>query len=210
MKSAKIRLSEEEQLLISNGDWILTKNRVLEQISTFLLDLQVEQAEWIRQQAPGLPATLLDIPAKVSRGEQYLGLPYRVLDYPRCFGSDDTFAVRTFFWWGHYFTVNLQLAGHWKKTTEAALRGALKDLQEGNVWICTGQDPWQHQLSDEYYKPVKSIKQEEWGKMITEQAFIKLSTRHPLSDWEDMSERLLADFEGLIRATGFADQLPRR
>ena len=67
MKSAKIRLSEEEQLLVCNGDWILTKNRVLDAVSSFLADLQAEQARWLRDQAPGLPPSILTIPAKVSK-----------------------------------------------------------------------------------------------------------------------------------------------
>lgn len=205
MKSAKIRLSEEEQLLVSNGDWILTKNRVLNQISTFLAALQEEQSHWIRKQASGLPASVLAIPAKLSKGEQYLGLPYRVLDYPRCFGPVDMFVVRTFFWWGHYFTVNLQLSGHWQKETESSLIAAFTEMQEGNVWICTGTNPWQHQLSLDAYRPALAMKREEWEKTVLRQAFIKLSTRHELSDWEQMGERLLADFGRLIRATGYAD-----
>jgi hypothetical protein len=204
MKSAKIRLSEEEQLLVSNGDWILTKNRVLEQISSFLAALLEEQTDWIREQATGLPAAVLATPAKLSKGEQYLGLPYRVLDYPRCFGPDDTFALRTIFWWGHYFTVNLQLSGHWKKVTEPSLIAAFPEMQEGNVLICTGSDPWQHQLSEDAYLQASAMNGEEWEKLIQKQAFIKLSTRHELSDWEKLGERLLADFSRLIRATSYA------
>ncbi len=203
MKSAKIRLSEEEQLLVMNGNWILTKNRVLDQVSTFLASLQEEQSDWIRKQAPGLPASVLAIPAKLSKGEQYLGLPYRVLDYPRCFGVVDTFALRTIFWWGHYFTVNLQLAGHWKKETAPSLIAAFTEMQEGNILICTGTDPWQHQLSEDAYRPARAMNREEWEKIILEQAFIKLSARQELSDWEQLGERLLADFGRLIRATGY-------
>jgi len=203
MKSAKIRLSEEEQLLVCNGDWILTKNRVLDAVSSFLADLQAEQARWLRDQAPGFPPSILTIPAKVSKGEQYLGLPYRVLDYPRLFSSADIFAVRTFFWWGHYFNVTLQLAGHWKKQTEASLIAALADIKEENLYICTGTDPWQHHFTDDYYQPVRSLNSAEWEKIILEQAFIKLSCRQELSDWEQMGERLLADFGRLIRVTGY-------
>lgn len=205
MKSAKIRLSEEEQLLVMNGDWILTKNRVLEQISSFLAAVQEEQSGWIREQASRIPASVLAIPAKLSKGEQYLGLPYRVMDYPRCFGPVDTFAIRTLFWWGHYFTVNLQLAGQWKKETMSSLIAAFTEMQEGNVWICTGTDPWQHQLSADAYRPAKAMNREEWEKIILEQAFIKLSTRQELMDWEQLGERLLTDFVRLIRATGYAD-----
>lgn len=204
MKSAKIRLSGEEQLLVCNGDWILTKNRVLDQVSSFLADLQEEQADWIREKAPILPGSVLDVSAKVSKGEQYLGLPYRVLDFPRCFGPSAIFAIRTFFWWGHYFSVTLHLAGHWKKETENSLISSFSAIKDENLYICTGTDPWQHHFTDDYYLPIRSLNHVTWEKIILEQPFIKLSTRQELTAWEQMGERLLSDFGRLIRATGYA------
>ena len=40
---------------------------------------------------------------KISRGENYRGLPYLILDYPAYFSQKDIFAFRTMFWWGHFF-----------------------------------------------------------------------------------------------------------
>jgi hypothetical protein len=210
MKSAKIRLSEEEQNLVMNGDWILTKNRVLEQITGFLANLQLAQAEWIKEHASWLPEEVLAIPAKLSKGEQYLGLPYRVLDYPRLFGATDMFAIRTLFWWGHYFTVNLVLAGEWKRQACESLIASFDVLQERETYICTGDDPWIHQVTKEHYREITSIDRVKWEKMIREQAFVKLTTRHELTEWEHLEERLLHDFARLLRATGVGDQLPRR
>ncbi len=205
MKSAKIRLSEEEQVLVSNGDWILTKNRVLQQITAFLGEMQAEQENWLRLRAPALPASILATTAKVSQGENYLGLPYRVLDYPRCFGPADIFALRTIFWWGHFFSVTLQVAGFWKKETEYALKSAFEELRDADGYICTGTDPWQHHFTPDYYRSVRELKRNEWEKIILEQPFIKLATRHALTDWENTGERLLADYALLVRATGYAD-----
>lgn len=210
MKSAKIRLSEEEQNLVMNADWILTKNRVLEQITGFLASLQLTQAEWIRDHAPHLPEEVKAIPAKLSKGEQYLGLPYRVLDHPRLFGATDMFAIRTLFWWGHYFTVNMILAGEWISQTRDVLIASYDELRESGFYICTGDDPWIHQISTEHYREMASLSRVEWEKMIRKQAFIKLTTRHELMDWEHLEERLLHDFARLLQSTGYGDQLPRR
>lgn len=210
MKSAKIRLSEEEQNLVMNGDWILTKNRVLEQITGFLASLQLAQAEWIREHESWLPEDVKAIPAKLSKGEQYLGLPYRVLDYPRLFDTEDMFAIRTLFWWGHYFTVNLVLAGKWKLQAVGSLIASYDELQESGLFICTGKDPWIHRISTEHYREIASISKVEWEKLIREQAFVKLTTRHELTEWEHLEERLLGDFVRLVRAAGYGDQLPRR
>ena len=210
MKSAKIRLSEEEQNLVMNGDWILTKNKVLDQITGFLATLQLSQADWVGEHASLLPDEVWAVPAKLSKGEQYLGLPYRVLDYPRLFSGADMFAVRTLFWWGHYFTVNLILGGIWKQQTCDALIASFQALQGREIYICTGSDPWIHRISTEDYRDLATLSRVEWEKIIREQAFVKLTTRHELTDWEHLDERLLADFERLIRATSMEDQLPRR
>ena len=210
MKSAKIRLSEEEQNLVMNGDWILTKNRVLEQITGFLALLQLTQAEWVRKHATLLPDAISEVPAKLSKGENYLGLPYRVLDYPRLFSAADMFAVRTLFWWGHYFTVNLVLSGIWKQQASESLLVSFDVLQERNIFICFGEDPWIHQLSTEHYREIGTLSRVEWEKIIREQAFVKLSTRHELTDWEHLEERLMNDFTLLLQVTGLGDQLPRR
>lgn len=209
MKSAKIRLSEEEQNLVMNGDWILTKNRVLEQISSFLAELQLSQAKLIKQQIE-LPEELLVIPPKLTKGENYLGLPYRVLDYPRLFGQEDMFAIRTLFWWGHYFTVSLLLAGEWKRKTSGALIDAFEQLKQNEYFICIADNPWINEISPENYVRITDLSREGWEKIILEQTFIRISTRHALSDWETMEERLLGDFVRLSGATCQGNQLPKR
>ena len=209
MKSAKIRLSEEEQNLVMNGDWILTKNRVLDQISSFLAELQLSQSKLISQQA-GLPEELLAIPAKLTKGENYLGLPYRVLDYPRLFGQEDIFAIRTLFWWGHYFTVSLLLGGEWKRKISGTLITAMDQLKVTDHFICNTENHWINDIGPENYRKISELSREAWEKIIHEQTFIRISTRHVLSDWESMEERLLGDFVRLLGATCKGDQLPRR
>jgi hypothetical protein len=205
MKSAKIRLSEEEQELVADGQWILTKNRVLQQISEFLGSLQQEQEAWLHQHHSLVPEDITAIPPKIAKGEQYLGLPYRMLDYPRFFETTDIFAIRTFFWWGNFFSVTLQLAGKWKNERESAVLSSFDLLQKSGLFVCTSADPWQHHFEAENYTSLRAITRKEWEKIIQEQAFIKLSTRHELRGWNDMAERLLADFQLLIRASGNTD-----
>lgn len=209
MKSAKIRLSEEEQNLVMNGDWILTKNRVLEQISSFLAELQLSQINLVRQHFE-LPEELAAKPPKLTKGENYLGLPYRVLDYPRLFGQEDVFAIRTLFWWGNYFTVNLILAGEWKRIKSGALITAFDQLKDKAHFICTADSPWINELSPENYREIDTLDRESWEKIIREQTYIRISSRHLLSDWETMEERLLGDFVRLLEATGQRNQLPSR
>ena len=85
MNQAKIRLSATEIELIKNADWILTKNAVIEKIVLFFSSLQQEQESVLQLYKDKLPSKFFVSSPKISKGENYLGLPYVVLDYPRFF-----------------------------------------------------------------------------------------------------------------------------
>lgn len=102
MDEAKIRLSAPEMELVKDAGWILTKNGILEKVSHLLGSIQ-QSYQLQLQQVSSLPPEILASAPKISRGENYKGLPWLVLDYPRCFGQQDVFAMRTMFWWGPFF-----------------------------------------------------------------------------------------------------------
>jgi hypothetical protein len=133
-----------------------------------------------------------------------------VLDYPRLFGQEDIFAIRTLFWWGHYFTVSLLLVGEWKRKISGTLIATMDQLMETEHFICTADNPWINEIGPENYREIRGLSREAWEKIIHEQTFIRISTRHVLSDWETMEERLLGDFVRLLGATCIGNQLPRR
>jgi len=81
--SSKIQLSPFEQQLVTNYEWLLTKNGILEKIKGSLGILQQRQQELLQQAGSFLPPEVLTVSAKISRGENYLGLPYLMLDQPR-------------------------------------------------------------------------------------------------------------------------------
>ena len=113
MDIAKIRLSPEEEALVATTDWILTKNNVLQKIKQLLLALQSRQQDLLLP-FNSLPEEVLKSSPKISRGENYKGLPWLVLDYPRYFNKADVFAIRTLFWWGNFFSITLHLSGSYK------------------------------------------------------------------------------------------------
>src|SRR5437868_9189391 len=100
MDEAKIRLSQKEMELITNADWILTKNHVLKKTWQLLEELQQRQQKMMRSYEQQLPAEITNTIPKISRGENYKGLPYLILDHPRIFEKGNTFAIRSMFWWG--------------------------------------------------------------------------------------------------------------
>jgi len=110
MNQAKIRLSSTEIELIKNADWILTKNAIIEKIVQFFSSLQEEQKNELQLYKNKLPSRFFTASPKVSKGENYSGLPYVVLDYPRFFDESGFGAIRTMFWWGNFFSITLHMA----------------------------------------------------------------------------------------------------
>jgi hypothetical protein len=89
MNPAKIRLSQTEMELVTNADLILTKNLILKKVKWLLENLLVKQQEYVALHAAGLPVKVSGSSPKISKGENYKGLPYLILDYPRLFEQEN-------------------------------------------------------------------------------------------------------------------------
>jgi hypothetical protein len=131
---AKVQFSAEEMRLVSDPAWILTKNSIIRKVVELFGELS---GEWRRM-------LVWDGDPKISRGEQYKGLPWVMLDYPRVFGKEDVLAVRTMFWWGHYFSVTLHLKGSYLRTYLPVILSNRGLLEAGGFWPGTSEDEWEH------------------------------------------------------------------
>ena len=180
--TTKIQLSNAEMQLMCNADFILTKNKVLHKTKTLLEEVQMAQLEAQKDLETFLPAPLFSIPPKISRGENYNGLPYLILDYPRLFTPADTFAIRTFFWWGRFFSCTLQLSGQPKLDYQKKLAAAYPQLA-AHHYIGISPDPWQHHFEEDNYVAVANFSQKDFETFLLEHEHIKIAVRFPLTDW---------------------------
>src|ERR1700741_5135925 len=111
MCPAKVTLSPNELELVNNAGWILTKNAIIGKVYTLFGQLSEGYREELEKH-PLLSMEGVDMRSpKISKGEQYEGLPWVILDHPRYFTTTDTFAIRSFFWWGKFCSITLQLSG---------------------------------------------------------------------------------------------------
>jgi hypothetical protein len=189
MDAAKIRLSEEEAALIIRADWILTKNRIQEKVKQ-LLALLVPFQQTLLQKS-NLPDAIKNSSPKISRGENYQGLPYMVLDHPRVFEKENIFAIRTLFWWGNFFSVTLHLSGNYKEQYELPLSSSYQWLIDNNYYICIHTDQWLHDFDSTNYVKVSSMSNDEFADLIKEKSFIKLSQKITLDQWGNMEKELM-------------------
>lgn len=197
MDEAKIRLSPRERELLYNTEWILTKNSILEKVKQLLGSIQENYRARLAN-LPGLPDVVRRSSPKISKGENYRGLPYLVLDYPRHFIRDEIFAVRTFFWWGNFFSITLQLSGMLKKNAERKIIDAFSILSSQDYFICISDDPWQHHFEKENYVPVSGMGRLEFEKRITQSSFLKLAARTELQYWDECEQIFSGYFDQLI------------
>lgn len=183
MLPTKLTLSEEERLLMTDTRFILTKNAVMKKVELLFGAL----SERLRQSIIefGLNESPLFIPnPKIARGEQYQNLPWIMLDYPRIFTKTDTCAIRCFFWWGHYWTITLQLAGvYLDQYKQKAAAFVQENKAEKDWYLSVGDDPWQHQLEPTAYTEVHLIDKTYWQE---ERSFLKLVKKIPLEQWDDI------------------------
>lgn len=141
------------------------------------------------QASEGLPDHLKDRFPKLSRGENYLGLPYMILDYPAAFDKNSVFAIRTLFWWGHYFSLTLHLKGEYlDKYLPGVIRG-LNGHSPATWHVSISDQEWVHEVQEEDYADAKTLSLEKWAGMA-KHPFIKVVSLIPLEQW-DLSDGLL-------------------
>jgi hypothetical protein len=198
MNPAKIRLSAKETELVTNTEWILTKNGILQKVNLLLAALQVQQEKIIKTHADLLPAAVTQSSPKISKGENYKGLPYLVLDYPRLFTKEDTCAVRTMFWWGHFFSITLQLSGVYKKQFELKIIAAYELLKQKNFFYSPNQDEWEHHFEEDNYVPLSQVTKEQFALYVTGHSFLKIAANISLQQWDEAEAMLAGHFALLI------------
>lgn len=187
--TTKVTLSEFEDMLIKNTQWILTKHTITGKVCD-LLSAQVDPINntFIRRLQPVLPELAACRP-KLSKGEKYRDLPYVILDYPALFSKTDSFALRTMFWWGNFFSVTLHLSGKYKKAFEEAMMNNLRKVNEP-FYISTGAHEWQHHFEADNYTALAAMPEDDLYKKIVQPSFVKIALKYDLADWNNMNGML--------------------
>lgn len=132
-------ITSEDISLFHNADLLLHKRSALEKVAGILSQSGKSLQAFIRDSYPLVHSSAGLLSPKVSRGENYRGLPYIVLDYPRHFAGDDTFSFRTVFLWGKYVVVSLHIGANWFQDLNAS---------PFEAYFATDDEPWNHYLEE--------------------------------------------------------------
>jgi hypothetical protein len=198
MEVSKIHLSSAETELMQNAEIILTKNRVLEKMKLLLEEVQLQQFSFIETNE--LTNDIFVVPPKISRGENYLGLPYLILDYPRKSSDNNFFFIRSMFWWGNFFSSTLHLSFNTKNIFKERIKASYSQLQ--NCYISITENQWVHHLEGTDYRKIESLTQREFEEVCENFDHLKIATRHSLSEWQKAPSALFKNWKFFLSLCG--------
>lgn len=194
--SAKIRLSAFEMELVKNTDWIFTKQLIINKVYLLFGDLHNDFRDIISQKKDLFISRWQHKTGKISKGENYKGLPYLILDFPAVFAKEDIFAIRTLFWWGNFFSISLHVSGkfyrHMKKSEEV-----FSVLKENHFSVCINENQWQHDFNVDNFKNINNLSKREMNKIFLK-PFFKTAKKIELAEWNKAEFLLIENFKKLI------------
>lgn len=167
-------LTKEEQALAANAAILLTKNKIIQEV----YELFGKLADDYKPVVAVFPEDVIRLHPKISKGENYQGLPWVMLDYPRNFIGKDAFAIRSMFWWGHYFSLHLLLQGDKMKMLQTENLSYLEGWQ-----FTIADNPWQHHFDPLLSIPLTHLHPADIEKQTLNQ-FYKISIYLPLQQWD--------------------------
>ncbi len=176
--------TDPELRCLQDTRFLRTKATATQKVQQLLNETLDALQQYVANHSRTFPTDLHTKAGKLARGENYRGFPYLVLDYPRQFSQDNVFALRTMFWWGHFYSITFQLGGtSWVQYRPAVQRN-LYALSGSSVWICVNDDPWQHHRQPDNYRPLDTLSIEEQQNQLKNANFLKLTRFLPVDAWE--------------------------
>jgi len=197
MMDTNVELSKNELELVSSSEVILTKNRIIEKVYALFGSLSEEYRNMLHVHSDHLPAEIFEKAPKIYKGEQYLGLPYVMMDYPRSFAKENVFAIRSFFWWGNYFSITLHISGSYLKMYSEKITLQLKDRKNENWFLSVHDSAWEHHFEEDNYLPLGN----DPGAILIDlinRPFLKIAKKIPLADWINARDFYMKNYNELL------------
>lgn len=191
----------KEMRFLQDVEFLTAKREIVSKIERSLGELREAFRRRIEETGATLPESMDFANGKISKGENYRGLPYLVLDFPRLFHQEDVMAVRTMVWWGHEASCALHLQGAPLERRRGRLAAAWGALVEGGYWLCVNDTPFEYHFGESNYLPCARAGEAVFMDKARNAPFVKLSRKAPLSRWDEfpgMAESCLELYLGLM------------
>ncbi len=170
--------SPSELSVLHDKTFFEIKHAVMHKWEKFLSHLAENIHKWI-QDTPNIriPNEVKQTTPKISKGENYQGMPYMVLDYPRYFGKEDTCAFRNLLLWNRGLYSTWFFEG---KYIDYAIQIYAQHGTQ-SMYLHQNTDKWIHELTEQdiYIQMPQSMSE---GDLLIEQcASLLHQTRNKLN-----------------------------
>lgn len=196
-----MQFTRSELAIIHNSDFFYTKLSIITKIDSLLAQVRDALKQIIKEQNLVFPKEVDVSTGKIFRGENYRGLPYLNLDYPKYFSNDSVITCRTLFWWGNFFSFTIHLQGKALDNRRKLLIQHHKELRKRGIYFCVNHTPWQYHYQPDNYILYDKLREEELKSYFAKNDFIKLSGKIALKDYQklpDFSVKMFTAFSFLF------------
>ena len=196
-KNAKITLSDKELALVTNSDWILTKRNIIDKVIQ-LFQSSIAGIDEQLKNKQHLPDLWKSVNPKITKGENYQGLPYVVLDHPAVFNKENALAIRTIFHWGNNISVHFYVSGPMLQKISGALHKNWQRIQAKEYFVCSNTTPWEHHFGIDNYTPATIVSSAEFISILEQRRFCKMAKKIPLQEWNNIHSFIQISVEEIL------------
>lgn len=190
-------LTEKELSYLADTDFLLTKRKIQRRINQLLVQTEERLKHAIQRQELTVPDHVRSQAGKISKGENYRGLPYQVLDFPRLFSRADVFAFRTMCWWGNHYSATWHLQGNSWQQLRPRLAEAQQVLRAQHVQICVHATPWEYHRQEDNFLAVETFSEASLRDHFRQMPFMKIAKFLPLEQGEKLPVFSCSFFQAL-------------
>ncbi len=177
--------------ILKNQDFLLTKKKISEKVVAVLAETEAGLKTVISKTKFEFPEGTFLKSGKISKGEQYQGLPYWILDFPRKFDEGKTFSFRFMVWWGNELSFSFQLGKEY--ATKLNIQAFPSDY-----FFCVNNTPWEYHFEENNYVPILSLSPQAVTNQLSNHNFLKIAKKSPLDQLDEFSDQAISFFETVI------------
>lgn len=185
------KLTKEERQTLANTKFFLYKKRATEKIQKQFHILKDEIHKEIEGCKNIIPDDADTITGRIFRGENYKGLPYIMMDYPKLFNKNDVFSFRNMCWWGTHYSFTLHISGEPLNYYRKIIAKNIHHMEDKGIYYCVNKTPWEYHYEKDNYWSLDDLLQDSSFDIqdnIMEKDFIKLSRKISIHSWNEILE----------------------
>src|SRR5690606_20397599 len=145
---SKLHLSDEELNFLQQTRPFELKVSVAKKISGFYAAIIGDMKIIPAHQRFSFPSAINITGRKISKGANYNGYPYYILDFPKHFQKENILSFLPMLWWGHHWSVHLHLKGKFLNEYKNSVLKNMAGIPSKNFQLAIADDEWNYVLSE--------------------------------------------------------------